>query len=169
MKLSNPKPIILLIIALFSLAVLAGCQTGNQSKPQPQQPPNQQAQEPSKQLQEQPPVPVTPKPPQGKEIKVTFAYGDKDKVKLSQSNLTLKVGETLIIEANPPIPPEKKTRFMSTADQNDFNAVMEYDSSESQEQRRVYTAKQPGKGVLKIVPNYGDWDRAAELTVSVEP
>lgn len=166
-QLSTQKFAIIVIGSLLAAALLVGC--GGASR-KPVEPPVVQ-QNQSEQQGLPPSTPESPREmptaPQAKEVKLTYSYGDRDKVKVSHDNIVVERGQTLVIEANPPV--TKKTRFMSSAGENNFYDLMQLDTQRSVENSQVFTAIQPGRGKVTIVPNYGDWDRATDVWVTVEP
>jgi uncharacterized protein YceK len=110
-------------------------------------------------------TPTAPGAVQGVEaVKVTYNYSDSGAVTLSANNITLKKGQTLIIE--PAAGLTKKTRFMSSGE-NFFNDVMEQVKTENNS-KLTFVAKAAGKGKLQIIPNYTETDRAIDFWVTVQ-
>lgn len=97
-------------------------------------------------------------------VKVTYNYGDSGEVQLSANNITLKVGQQLILE--PAAGLSKKTRFMSSGE-NFFSNVMEQVKTQN-ETKLTFVAKAAGKGKLQIIPNYTETDRAVDFWVTVK-
>ena len=96
--------------------------------------------------------------------KITYSYGDSGAVQLSANNITLKVGQKLILQ--PVSGLTQKTRFMSSGEFF-FNDVMEQEKTQPEEGKLIFIAKVPGKGKLQIVPNYTETDRAVDFWVTV--
>lgn len=114
-----------------------------------------------------PPNPTTP-PKQSdnaQDYTVTYNYGDTGPVQLSANNLTLKVGQRLILKPAPGL--TKNTRFTSVND-NFFGDVMQQEGDQSSTGQLIFRAKQAGKGKLQIIPNSTETDRATDLWVTVE-
>ena len=99
-----------------------------------------------------------------KAVKVTYSYNDSGEVKLSANNISLKVGQQLLLE--PAVGLSKKTRFMSSGE-NFFSDVMEQVKTQD-ETKLVFVAKAPGKGKLQIIPNYTEVERAIDFWVTVQ-
>lgn len=97
-------------------------------------------------------------------IKVTYNYNGTDKVQLSANNLTLKVGQKLILEPAPGL--SKNTRFTSSGEYF-FGDIMEQDPA-PETGRVVFTAKKAGKGKLQVIPNTDETARAVDLWVTVQ-
>lgn len=97
-------------------------------------------------------------------VRVTYNYGDNGEVKLSANNITLKVGQQLILE--PAAGLTKKTRFMSSG-QFFFNDIMEQVKTQDQT-KLIFVAKTAGKGKLQIIPNYTETERAKDFWVTVK-
>lgn len=97
-------------------------------------------------------------------VKVTYNYSDSGQVQLSDNNITLAVGQKLILEPAPGL--SKKTRFMSSGE-NFFNDVMAQESS-ADSTKLTFVAKKPGKGKLQIIPNYTETNRAVDFWVNVK-
>lgn len=107
-----------------------------------------------------PPGPSTPP----KDVVVTYNYGDTDKVKLSDNNISLTVGQKLILQPAPGL--TKNTRFTSSGE-NFFGDVMKQDNPQ-ETGKATFTAIKPGKGRLQIIPNTDEVDRATDLWVIVK-
>ena len=108
----------------------------------------------------------TPKSEQVGDSIVTYDYADTGDVQLSANNLTLKVGQRLILE--PALGLSKNTRFTSSGEYY-FSDIMEQDIDQPNEKRVVFIGKKPGKGKLQIIPNSTEIDRAVDLWVTVIP
>jgi PBP1b-binding outer membrane lipoprotein LpoB len=109
-----------------------------------------------------PQTPTAPTP-NTETVKVTYNYKDNGNVTLSANNITLKKGQTLILE--PAAGLTKKTRFLSSGE-NFFNNVMEQVKTDSS--KLVFVAKATGKGKLQVIPNYTETDRAIDFWVTVQ-
>lgn len=146
MKIRNQRTTLIAVLGLilaFSL-FLGGCSDVRPIDSQPQTPP------------------VLGQTDQS--VKVTYNYGDSGEVKLSANNITLKVGQQLILE--PAAGLSKKTRFMSSGE-NFFNDVMEQVKTQDQT-KLTFVAKASGKGKLQIIPNYTETERATDFWVTVQ-
>jgi len=108
----------------------------------------------------------TPKTEQVGDSIVTYNYADTGDVQLSANNLTLKVGQRLILE--PALGLSKNTRFTSSGEYF-FSNIMQQDMDQSNETRVVFIGEKPGKGKLQIIPNSTEIDRAVDLWVTVIP
>lgn len=112
--------------------------------------------------------PQTPSSPAtgqtGSAVKVTYNYGDSGNVQLSSNDITLKVGQKLILE--PASGLTKNTRFLS-AGESFFGDIMTQEANQS-EGKLIFTAKAAGKGKLQIIPNSTETDRATDLWVTVQ-
>lgn len=97
--------------------------------------------------------------------KVTYNYNDTDKVQLSTNNLVLKVGQQLTIEPAPGL--TTNTRFVSSGEYF-FGNIMKQETEDKNNNKVVFTAINPGKGVLQIIPNTNETDRAVDLSVTVQ-
>jgi len=137
------------VILLSTILFLSGCT--NMTPLDPQTSPNT----PAKSLTD------------GTDLKVTYSYNDSgtDKVQLSTNNLILKVGQKLILEPAPGL--TTNTRFVSSG-QYFFGTVMKQETSDGGGNRVVFTAIKPGKGILQIIPNTDQTDRAVDLSVTVQ-
>jgi hypothetical protein len=100
----------------------------------------------------------------GQSTTVTYNYGDTGPVTLSANNLTLKVGQKLVLVPAPGL--SKNTRFTSSND-NFFGDIMQQEGDQSNGQL-VFTAKKAGKGKLLVIPNSTETARATELWVTVQ-
>ncbi|CUH95141.1 hypothetical protein P22_1210 [Propionispora sp. 2/2-37] len=114
------------------------------------------------------PRPSTPvKPPAGQvapaAVKVTYNYGSSGPVELSSRQITLKVGQKLILEPTPGL--TKHTRFRSSGE-NFFGDIMRQESEQTG--KLVFTAVKAGKGKLQIIPNNTETERSADLWVIVQ-
>lgn len=98
-------------------------------------------------------------------VKITYNYGDKGAVQLSDNNITLKVGQKLILQ--PVSGLTQKTRFLSSGEFF-FNDVMEQEKTQPEEGKLIFVAKKSGKGKLQIIPNYTETDRAVDFWVTVK-
>ncbi|MBP2625346.1 MAG: hypothetical protein H6Q68_57 [Firmicutes bacterium] len=148
-KISHVKWIKFFVGTLLStILFLSGC-TNNMTPVDPQ------------------PYPTNPAKPvtEGTDIKVTYNYGDTDKVQLSANDLILRVGQRLILEPAPGL--SKNTRFVSSGEFFIGN-VMKQEIDEKNSNRVVFTAIKAGKGVLQIIPNTNQTDRAVDLVVTVQ-
>lgn len=135
--------VVILAFPVYSL-ILAGC-TNNMTpvNPTPSIPPSRQFNE--------------------NEIKVVYNYDNTNKVQLSNNNLMLKIGQKLILEPAQGL--TKITKF-SSAGETFIGNIMERQEEQSTG-RVVFIATKPGKGMIKIIPNQTEVDRATELWVTV--
>jgi len=108
----------------------------------------------------------TPKTDQVGDSIVTYNYGTTGNVQLSANNLTLKVGQRLILE--PATGLTNNTRFTSSGEYL-FSDIMQQDLDEKNQDNVVFTAIKPGKGKLLIIPNSTETDRSVDLWVTVIP
>lgn len=157
------------VIMVLSTLVLTACSsTNNQREPYAKPLANEEQAPAQPELNPSLNQDISPNntAPQNKELKVVYTYGDTDVVQLSTSKLTLKVGQALILEPGPTV--KRPTRFMTYTDDSYFYNIMDNDTNRSHHNRPVYIAKKPGHGKLQIVPNYSDFNRAADLWVTVE-
>ncbi|HMM20415.1 MAG TPA: hypothetical protein PKA10_06725 [Selenomonadales bacterium] len=99
-----------------------------------------------------------------KDIVVTYNYHDTDKVQLSDNNISLSVGQKLILRPAPGL--TKNTRFTSSG-QYFFGEVMKQDNPQ-ETGKATFTAIKPGKGRLQIIPSTDQVDRATDLWVTVK-
>ena len=143
MKTTNhiKKAVLMISVSLLTILLLAGC-----TNLQPLEP-----QTPGKSVTET------------DTYTVTYNYGENDKVQLSANNLTLKVGQKLVLQPAPGL--TKNTRFTSSGE-NFFGDVMQQD--QQQTGKAVFTAIKPGKGRLQIIPDTDKTDRATDLWVTVQ-
>ena len=144
-------------ILLSTILVVSGC-TNNLTPVDPQPTPSPSSPSPS------PTIPSKPTT-EGSDVKVTYNYNDTDKVQLSNNNLVLKVGQKLILEPAPGL--TKNTRFLSSGTYF-FGNVMKQETGDKSGNRVVFTAIKAGKGVLQIIPNTNQTDRATDLSVTVQ-
>lgn len=100
------------------------------------------------------------------DVTVTYSYGDTGVVQLSDNNLTLKVGQRLALQ--PAAGLTKSTRFLSSGGENFFGDIMKQDANQQDSTRATFTAINPGKGKLQIIPNNTETDRATDLWVTVQ-
>lgn len=157
MNCKSTKKLIFLTVSIMvvSSLLLGGCTQTTPLNPQPQQPPTQQPQQPGSNLPGQ----------IGQTTTITYNYGDTDKVQLSANNITLKVGDKLILQPAPGL--TKTTRFTSSGE-NFFGDIMKQDAEQPNSGRAEFTAIKAGKGKLQIIPNTTDVDRAVDLWVTVQ-
>jgi len=100
-----------------------------------------------------------------KDVVITYNYGESDKVQLSANNVTLKVGQRLILQ--PARGLTKNTRFSSSGGPNFFGNYLQQE--EQQPAGKIaFVAKSPGKGKLQIIPNTSESERATDLWVTVQ-
>jgi hypothetical protein len=146
---------IFLGLALTAMLLLGGCTniTPTEPTPSPTSPTSPSPTSPAK-----PVTDVTV-------VRVTYSYGATDKVQLSNNNLVLKVGQTLILEPAPGL--TTNTRFTSSGE-NFFGTVMKQDATGQDNTKASFTAIAPGKGKLTIIPNTNDTARATDLWVTVQ-
>jgi len=113
------------------------------------------------------PTPVTPpqQAPGTTDLKVTYNYNNTGKVQLSANNLALKVGQKLTLEPAPGL--SANTRFVSSGEYFIGN-VMRQETDGEQSNKVVFTAINPGKGILSVIPNTNETDRAVDLVVTVQ-
>lgn len=126
-------------------------------------------------VEPQPPHSVTPPAPGGQtgqpgqtptnDITVTYNYGATGPVQLSANNLSLKVGQRVILQ--PAAGVTKTTRFTSSGD-NFWGDIMRQDTNQETTGKAVFTAVKAGKGKLLIIPNSTETDRAIELWATVQ-
>ena len=153
-----------LVVTLFStILFLSGCTNLTPVTPQPQ---TQTPQPQSTQLQTtpQPNIPAIPLT-EATDFTVTYNYSATDKVTLSANNLVLKVGQKLTLQPAPGL--TANTRFISSGDYF-FGNVMTQQTDNTSSNTVVFTAISPGKGILQIIPNTDQMDRATDLTVTVQ-
>jgi hypothetical protein len=149
MKLLNRRFIFIAIAVLVSGSLLlTGCTNLNPTNP---------------------PAPHSYTPPAGQptqpqDITVTYNYDDTSPVQLSANNLTMSVGQKLILQPAPGL--TKDTRFTSSGD-NFWGDIMKQEGDTSSG-KAVFTAIKAGKGRLQIIPNATDTDRAVDLWVTVQ-
>lgn len=98
-------------------------------------------------------------------IKVTYNYGDTGPVQLSSSNITMKVGQKLVLE--PAAGVKGRTRFSSSGE-GYIGEMLRQESDESPTTKVTFTAVKPGKGKLTIIPNSTETERAADLMITVQ-
>jgi hypothetical protein len=148
MKLIRSNRFICFAIGLFLLSILlGGCSSLNPIDPQ---------------------TPATPDPgktTEAKDVIITYNYSDTDKVQLSANNITLKVGQRLILQPAQGL--TKNTRFTSSGGPNFFGDYLQQEEQQPSG-KIVFVAKNPGKGKLQIIPNTSDSDRATDLWVTVQ-
>jgi len=148
MKLIRSNRFICFAIVLFLLSILlGGCSSLNPINPQ---------------------TPATPDPgktTEAKDVIITYNYSDTDKVQLSANNITLKVGQRLILQPAQGL--TKNTRFTSSGGPNFFGDYLQQEEQQPSG-KIVFIAKSPGKGKLQIIPNTSDSDRATDLWVTVQ-
>lgn len=145
---------IFLGLALTMMLLLGGCTNITPTEPTP-------APSPTSPSPTSPAKPVT----DVTNVRVTYSYGATDKVQLSNNNLVLKVGQTLILEPVPGL--TTNTRFTSSGE-NFFGNVMKQDTTGQDNTKASFTAIAPGKGKLTIIPNTNDTARATDLWVTVQ-
>ncbi len=158
----HQKRIIVFIgLLLFATLLLGGCTNINPVEPQPAPT--------TPTTPTNPATPTTPtiptKPINMQDVKVTYNYGDKDKVQLSANNIMLKVGQRLILE--PASGLTGNTRFTSSGE-HFFGDVLKQETSEPNSGKVIFTAIKPGKGKLTIIPRSTETDRASDLWVTVQ-
>lgn len=168
MRLMQHVRTVTMIMVLAALVLTACSSANNQRQPYAKPPINEEQAPAQPELNPSLNQDIFPNntAPQNKEIKVVYTYGDTDAVQLSTNKLTLKVGQALLLEPGPTV--KKSTRFMAYADDSNFYSIMDNDTTRSHHNRPVYIAKKPGHGKLQIVPNYSDFNRAADLWITVE-
>jgi hypothetical protein len=98
------------------------------------------------------------------DVKVTYNYSDTDKVQLSNSNVTLKIGQRLILEPAQGL--TQNTRFKSSGDTFIGNILKQEEQKDGT--RVIFTAIKTGKGKIQVIPNTTDDSRAADLWVTVQ-
>ncbi|MBP2636876.1 MAG: hypothetical protein H6Q72_2783 [Firmicutes bacterium] len=140
------------LLLLISSLLLGGC--SDLTPVEPQKPTS-------------PTSPTTPskQTPDVQEVKVTYNYGATGPVELSANNVSLKVGQKLILQ--PASGLTGNTRFRSGND-NFFGDVMEQQGDQNDSGQLVFLAKKPGKGKLQIIPNSTEEARAADFWVTVQ-
>ena len=103
---------------------------------------------------------------------VNYSLASKQsKVELSTNDMTIHVGQTVYISlANDSADPGQ-VRWMSNGSM--FWQMFDTESFDRQSDRTALgmklTALVPGKSNVQIVPNYGDWNRAATFFITVIP
>lgn len=154
--------IVFLGLCLAATLLLGGCTDVNPITPQ------QPAPAPTTPSSNAPTLPTPTAPPKStndmKDVTVVYKYGDTGKVQLSDNNLSLKVGQKLILQPAPGL--TQNTRFTSSGE-NFFSDVMKQETGPDST-KAVFTAIAPGKGRLSVIPNTTDLDRATDLWVTVE-
>jgi len=161
MKIAQKKKWIMVFLGLCLSAVLllGGCTNINPITPQPA---------PTTPSSNPPTLPAPTAPPKStndmKDVTVIYKYGDTGKVQLSDNNLTLKVGQRLILQPGPGL--TQNTRFTSSGE-NFFSDVMKQETGPDTT-KAVFKAIAPGKGKLTVIPNTTDLDRATDLWVTVQ-
>jgi hypothetical protein len=163
MKITQKKKWIMFFLGLGLLTtlLLGGCTNVNPLTPQ-------QPAAPSTPSSNPPTLPAPTAPPKStndlKDVTVVYKYGDTGKVQLSDNNLSLKVGQRLILQPAPGL--TQNTRFTSSGE-NFFSNVMKQETGPDTS-KAVFTAIAAGKGRLSVIPNTTDIDRATDLWVTVE-
>lgn len=113
-------------------------------------------------------LPPTDKPGQVSGLEdyiVTYNYSDTGPVQLSENNISLKVGQKLILQ--PAAGFTGNTRFTSSGE-NFWGDIMQQQSAAQQTGTAQFTAIKAGKGKLTIIPNGTDTARAADLWATVQ-
>lgn len=118
-------------------------------------------------------TPLTPETPntaptptgQNEGSTVIYNYTDSGPVQLSKNNITLKVGEKLVLQ--PAAGLTSNTRFTSSGEYF-WGNIMEQVSPDSATTNATFTAIKPGKGKLTIIPNGTETDRQADLWATVQ-
>ncbi len=100
-----------------------------------------------------------------KDMKVVYNYGDTDKVRLSDNNIVLSVGDRLVLQAAPGL--YKNTRFKSEG-KYFIGGIMKQEPQQPNSGQVVFTAVKPGKGQLQVIPDTDKTDRAVDLWVIVQ-
>jgi len=153
-----------LVGTLFTtILFLSGCSNLTPVAPQPTTPSQPQSQS-QLQTTPQPNIPATPLT-SAMDFTVTYNYNDTDKVQLSSNNLVLKVGQKLTLQPAPGL--TTNTRFISSGDYF-FGNVMKQETDNTSSSTIIFTAINPGKGILQIIPNTNQTDRAVDLAVTVQ-
>ena len=113
------------------------------------------------------PSPTIPAKPltEASDVTVTYNYNDTDKVQLSNNNLVLKVGQKLILQPAPGL--TQNTRFVSSGE-NFIGTIMKQETMDNNANKVVFTAIKPGKGVLQVIPNTNQTNRAVNLSITVQ-
>ncbi|MCM0757842.1 hypothetical protein M7775_04545 [Sporomusa sphaeroides DSM 2875] len=153
------------VVVWLSLAAFASGCTNNLTPVEPQAPTPAPSQPQIPAPAPVPPVTLPIEQPQGKDVVVTYNYGDTGKVSLSSNNLVLKVGQKLILSPAPGV--TKTTRFTSSGD-NFWGDVMRQEGTVKQNGQAIFTAIKAGKGKLQIIPNSTEVERAVDLWVTVQ-
>lgn len=151
MKVLRSNRFIYFAISLLVLSfVLGGCSGNNLNPIDPQKPTV---------------PPDSGKPVEMKDVVITYNYGENDKVQLSANNITMKVGQRLILQPAKGL--TKNTRFSSSGGPNFFGDYLQQE--EQQPTGKIaFIAKSPGKGKLQIIPNTSESERATDLWVTVQ-
>jgi hypothetical protein len=165
MKITQKKKWIIVVLGLCLSAtlLLGGCTNVNPITPQQPAPTTPS---PSAPALPTPTAPADPTKPSNdmKDVTVIYNYTDTGKVQLSANNLSLKVGQRLILQPAKGL--TKNTRFTSSGE-NFFSNVMKQETGPDST-KAVFTAIAPGKGRLSVIPNTTDIDRATDLWVTVQ-
>lgn len=123
-------------------------------------------------IQEKPQAKAAPK-----EITVTYAGGKNSIFQLSDTVITMHVGQTLYL-----VPVDKNTepnylRIMTDGHPDKMGAFQPEHcviikptgklSSKGSSTEKKIIAHEPGQAVFTVVPNYGNWDAAIKMTINV--
>ncbi|WP_371367245.1 hypothetical protein SRRS_12810 [Sporomusa rhizae] len=141
---------ILTAILLLSGSILLGGCANNLTPVEPQSPP--------------PAVTPPAGQPPAKDVVVTYNYKDAEPVQLSANNITLKVGQRIVLSPAPGL--TKTTRFTSSGE-NFWGDIMKSEVDPQESGQAIFSAIKPGKGKLKVIPNSTDTDHATDLWVTV--
>ena len=112
-----------------------------------------------------PPVPTVPPADSASPMKVSYSYADTGNVQLSANNLTLKLGQQLVLE--PAAKMTGRTRFVSSGESY-IGDILRQESDQAPTTQVIFTAIKAGKGKLQIIPNMTETERATDLWVTVE-
>jgi len=99
------------------------------------------------------------------DVIVTYNYNATDPVQVSSNNLSLKVGQRLILEPAPGL--SKNTRFSSSGGEYFWGDVMKQENSQSSTGKAIFVAIHTGKGKLQIIPNSTEINRSIDLLVTI--
>jgi hypothetical protein len=138
------------VIFLFSSFIMGGCTNVNPTNPPGPYTVNNP---PSAQLEDQ------------NQVTVIYNYNATDKVQLSANNITMKVGQKLVLQPAKGL--TKVTRFVSSGE-NFFGTIMKQVADPQTTGKAVFEAIKPGKGKLQIIPNGTETNRAVDLWVTVQ-
>jgi hypothetical protein len=95
------------------------------------------------------------------DVIVHYAMSEKGPMTVSAQELTLKVGQRLVLVRDDKL--SFQERVMQSGDDPGFIDILEYMD------KNIYTAQKPGTLTMTIVPNGGyDWDNAQDIKITVQ-